>query len=127
MKPALNPFPAAVLAAVLAASSPAALAHGAHDPIYGGVTAEAEHLSFELVAKEDGARIYLMDHEEEQDASAFSGKLTVLKGREKSEAALQPAGGNQLQAKGIQLASGDKVVAAVKAGDKTYTVRFVVK
>jgi len=127
MKPALNPLPAALIATVLATSSPAALAHGAHDPIYGGVTAEAHHLSFELVARDDGARLYIMDHEEEHDASAFQGKLTVLKGREKTESLLQPAGGNQLRAPDLRLASGDKVVAALSAAGKTYTVRFVVK
>jgi len=120
-------LPAVLLAAALAAASPTALAHGAHDPIYGGVTAEADHLSFELVASGDDALVYVMDHEDEQDATAFQGKLTVLRGRDKSEATLLPAGGNKMQAKGAALQSGDKVVAAISADKKTYTVRFVVK
>jgi len=117
----------ALFAATLAASSPAALAHGAHDPLYGGVTAEADHLSFELVGKDDGAHIYVMDHDDEHDASNMKGKLTILKGRDKTEAEILPVGGNQLHAKGVQLTSGDKVVAALQSGENTYTVRFVVK
>jgi len=116
-----------LLVAALTASSPVVLAHGAHDPLYGGVTAEADHLSFELVGKDDGAYIYVMDHDDEHDASHMKGKLTILKGREKIEAEVLPVSGNQLHAKGAQLTSGDKVVAALKAGENTYTVRFVVK
>jgi len=117
----------ALLTTALAASSPTALAHGAHEPMYGGVTVEADHLSFELVGKDDGAHIYVMDHDDEQSTAGFSGKLTILKGRDKTEAEVVPAGGNRLHAKGVTLASGDKVVAALKEGENTYTVRFVVK
>jgi len=117
----------ALLTAALASSSPAVLAHGAHEPMHGGVVAEANHLSFELVGKDDGATIYVMDHDAEKSTKGFSGKLAILKGNEKTEVEVQPAGENQLHAKGVQLASGDKVVAALKWSDNTYTVRFVVK
>ena len=56
-----------------------------------------------------------------------SGKLTVLSGTDKSEAELKPAG-DKLEAKGIKLASGSKVVASVTTAEKkTMSVRFTVK
>ncbi len=53
--------------------------------------------------------------------------LTVLNGAEKSEAELVVAG-DKLEAKGLKLAKGAKVVAAlVTPAAKSITVRFTVK
>ncbi|CAN7766467.1 hypothetical protein LJR290_007317 [Variovorax sp. LjRoot290] len=105
-----------------------AFAHGAAKPQYGGIVQSASDLSFELVAAGDGATIYVLDHEDEFDTAGTSGKLTVLNGAEKSEAALKPAGGNKLEAKGVKLGKGSKVVAALKTADKkTITLRFTLK
>ena len=60
-------------------SAPAAMAHGAAEPAHGGVVQTASDLSFELVATADGAAIYIVDHDEDADASKFGGKITVLK------------------------------------------------
>ena len=49
-----------------------------------------------------------------------SGKFTVLTGADKSEAELKPAG-DKLEAKGIKLAPGSKVVASVTTADKKTT------
>ena len=57
----------------------------------------------------------------------MTGKLTVLKGADKSEAELKSVGGNRLEAKGVKLGKGAKVVAAVTEGRKTTTVRFTVR
>ncbi|MDP3310314.1 MAG: hypothetical protein Q8S56_05030, partial [Polaromonas sp.] len=60
-------------------------------------------------------------------SAGLSGKLTVLNGAEKSEAELKPAGGNKLEAKGVKLNKGAKVVAVLNMGKKPVTVRFTVK
>lgn len=118
--------PALCLATLLAA--PAALAHGDGKPQHGGVVRTASDLSFELVAAADGATLYVVDHGKDYDTAGMSGKLTALNGAQKSEADLKPAGGNKLQAKGVQLGAGAKVVVALQTADKkTVTVRFTVK
>jgi len=68
-----------------------------------------------------GATIYVDDHDEACETKKMTGKLKVLNGADKSEAALTPGGGNKLEAKGV------KVVAALTEGRKTMTVRFTVK
>lgn len=118
---------AAVLAAYTA-FAPTAIAHGTPDPMYGGVVQTVNHIAFELVATPDGALIYTLDHDEPVDAARYDGKLTVLNGADKSEAPLKHAGGNKLEAKGVKLASGAKVVALLNTSSKkTITVRFTVK
>lgn len=107
--------------------SGAALAHGGGDPRHGGIVQTASDLSFELVAQADGAVLYVEDHGKPMSVDGMSGKLTVLKGSERSEAALAAAG-DKLEAKGITLAPGAKVVAAIRtANNKAITVRFAVK
>lgn len=119
---------ASVVTAASALLAPAALAHGTPDPQHGGVVQIAAHMTFELVATPDGAVVYALDHDKALDVSRFTGKLTVLNGAEKSEAALKPAGGNKLEAKGIKLLPGAKVVAVLNTdGKKSLTVRFIVK
>lgn len=110
------------------ASAPAAMAHGGAKPSHGGVVQTASDLSFELVATPDGAAIYIVDHEEDADASKFGGKVTVLNGTAKSQAPLKSAGGNKLEAHGLKLIKGAKVVALITTNSKkTVTVRFTVK
>jgi hypothetical protein len=59
--------------------------------------------------------------------TGMTGKLTVLSGSEKSEAELAVAG-DRLEAKGVKLAPGAKVVAALTTpAKKAITVRFTVK
>ncbi len=104
-----------------------ALAHGAAAAQHGGVVQSAADLSFELVATPDGAALYLEDHDAALQTAGLSGKLTVLNGAEKSEAELKPAGGNKLEAKGVKLNKGAKVVAVLNLDKKPVTVRFTVK
>jgi hypothetical protein len=104
-----------------------AMAHGGVKPKHGGVVAMASDLGFELVAAPDGAVIYVADHGKPMTPAGMSGKLTVLNGAEKSEADLVVAG-DKLEAKGVKLAAGAKVVAALTtAAKKAITVRFTVK
>jgi hypothetical protein len=110
-----------------ALSFDAALAHGGAKPKHGGVVQTASDLSFELVARDGNALIYVEDHGKPVAPTGLKGTLTVLNGAEKSQADLVEAG-DRLEARGIRLASGAKVVAAlVTPAAKAITVRFVVK
>jgi hypothetical protein len=104
-----------------------AFAHGAAPAQHGGVVQSANDLSFELVPSADGATLYVDDHDADYDTKKMSGKLTVLNGTQKSEADLTPAGGNKLEAKGVKIAKGARVVAAITEGGMSLTVRFTVK
>jgi hypothetical protein len=117
---------AALAAGVILSGS--ALAHGAK-PKHGGVVQSAGDLAFELVAKDGGATIYVDDHGKDLPTVGATGTLTVLKGTEKTEVALESGGGNTLVAKGnAKLEPGSKAVATVTFADKkTVSVRFSVK
>ncbi|KQW02916.1 hypothetical protein [Rhizobacter sp. Root1221] len=124
----LSLIAASFLTSAALLSGQAAWAHGAAEPQHGGIVQTAADLSFELVTAATGAVVYVTDHDEPFDASKLSGKLTVLDGEAKSEANLEATGGNKLEAKGLKLNKGAKVVASLKtAGRKTITVRFTVK
>ena len=119
---------AAAAAVVLAASGfEAALAHSGAEPKHGGTVQAASDLSFELVAQPGGAAIYVEDHGKPMPLTGVTGRLTVLNGSDRTEADLTPAG-DRLEARGVKLASGSKVVAALRtAKQKAITVRFTVK
>lgn len=106
----------------------AAMAHGESKPRHGGIVQVANDVNFELVVEADGATIYLVDHDEPMSSKGISGKLTVLNGSEKTEVDVKAIDGNKLQAKGVKIASGAKVVAVLNNVEgKTSTVRFTVK
>jgi hypothetical protein len=110
-----------------ALSSNVAMAHGDAKARHGGVAVMASDLGFELVGTPSGAVIYVDDHGKPVAPTGMSGKLTVLNGSVKSEAALV-ATADKLEAKGVTLASGAKVVASlVTPAKKAITVRFTVK
>ena len=116
-----------VLLGLLALSLNGAMAHGDAKPRHGGVVATASDLGFELVRTPDGAAIYVEDHGKPMAPTGLKGKLTVLNGADKSQADLVVAG-DKLEAKGLKLAKGAKVVAAlVTPAAKAITVRFTVK
>lgn len=116
-----------VVLGVSALSFNAAFAHGGAKAKHGGVVATASDLGFELVGTPTGAAIYIEDHGKPMAPAGMSGKLTVLNGAEKSEAELAVAG-DKLEAKGVKLAPGAKVVAALTTpAKKAITVRFTVK
>lgn len=120
-----------IRAAVLALSAVTvntAFAHGAGKPLHGGIVQVVSDVSFELVVEADGATIYLVDHDEPMDSKGISGKLTVLKGTEKSELEVKAVGDNKLRATGLKIGSGAKIVAVLdKVEGRTVTVRFTVK
>lgn len=118
---------AALVLGLLALSFNAAMAHGDAKAKHGGVVAVASDLGFELVSTPTGVAIYMEDHGKPMAPTGMSGKLTVLRGAEKSQADLV-AVGDKLEAKGVKLVPGAKVVAALTTpAKKAITVRFMVK
>ena len=119
-------FTAVLAAAAFAAGT--AWAHGDEKARHGGQIQMAGEVKFELVAKGDGAEVYLDDHGTAIPTKGLSGKLTVMSGSNKSEAKLEPEGSDKLVAKGVKLVKGDKVIALVTMADKsTSSARFVIK
>lgn len=103
------------------------VAHEGAQAKHGGVVATASDLGFELVGTPTGALIYVEDHGKPMAPTGMTGKLTVLNGTQKSEAELAVAG-DKLEAKGVMLAKGAKVVAALTTpAKKAITVRFTIK
>ena len=118
---------AMLLLGLSAVSVNAAFAHGGAGPKHGGVAATASDLSFELVARDGDAVIYLEDHSKPVTPAGLKCTLTVLNGTEKSEAELLMAS-DKFEAKGIKLARGAKVVTSLTTpAAKAITVRLTVK
>lgn len=115
-----------VLAALLPV--PAAIAHGAGTPRHGGVVQLANDLIFELVAKDDGATIYIEDHDRPVATAGFGGKLGVLLAGVKADAPLKPAAPNALVASGLKFGPGAKVVAVITMPqNQSLAVRFTLR
>jgi hypothetical protein len=104
-----------------------ALAHGVAVAKHGGIVQMANDLSFELVARPEGVAIYIEDHGKPLAPTGMSGRLTILSGTQRSQAALEVVAG-KLQAQGVKLTKGSRVVASLTtAQQQTITVRFVVQ
>ena len=118
--------------ALIAFTAPALAADGhSHDPkpMHGGIVTEASDIEFELLARADTVTVFVRDHGKAASTQGASGKLTVLSGTEKTEAALTPAGDNRLQARGpFKVGPGTKFVATVSLqGRKPVNLRFALK
>lgn len=115
-----------VLGACLIAS-PAVLAHDDPKARHGGIVQLVNDISYELVARDSGVEIYVADHGKPMPTAGMSGKLTIMVGAQKSDADLVTTG-DKLEAKGVKLAKGAKVVAALTLPNKkAVTVRFAIK
>ena len=105
-----------------------AFGHGNTKPLHGGVMQMVGETSFELVAKPDGAELYVVDDGEDIDSSKMSATLTVDVGGTKSEVVMLAAGGNKFVAKGAKVPAGAKVVVMLMAADQSKTTaRFTIK
>jgi len=118
--------------ACIALAAPALAADGhSHDPkpMHGGIVTEAGDIEFELLATAGTVTVFVRDHGKAASTQGASGKLSVLAGAEKTEAALTPAGDNKLDAKGsFKVGPGTKFVATVNLqGRKPVSMRFVMK
>lgn len=131
----MNPAKLLALASIAAALGLPAVAFSqhshshAHKPLHGGVVVEASDVDFELVAKADAVTLYVRDHGKPIDLKGATGKIVLLSGTDKVEAALAPVEGNALQAKGaFKVSPGTKAVSTVTLpGKKPITARFVIK
>lgn len=130
----MKPFQTMILAVAIGVAGPA-LAAGDHakghdhKPLHGGIVVESNDMDFELVPKAEVITLHLRDHGKPASVKGATGKLTILSGAEKMEAALAPAGDDKLEAKGsFKLGPGTKFVATVNLpGKKAVNVRFAQK
>ena len=107
------------LSSVLALSllfATTAFAHGNTKPLHGGELKMVGELTFELVNKAGVVELYVVDDGEDVDSAAATAKLIIASGGNKTEVALQSAGGNKFEAK-TKIASGAQVT--VLYTDKT--------
>jgi hypothetical protein len=105
-----------------------AFGHGNTKPLHGGVVQMVGEQTFELVAKPDGAELYVVDDGEDIDSSQSSAMLIVDANGVRSEVAMLAAGGNKYVAKGAKIPSGAKVVVMLVATDQAKTTaRFTIK
>lgn len=117
---------AMVLGCTLFAVNPA-LGHDDPQARHGGTVQLVNDVAYELVARDSSVVLYVTDHGKPVPTTGMSGRLTVMVGAQKTDAELVAAG-DKLEAKGIKLAKGAKVVAALTLPDKkAVTVRFAVK
>jgi hypothetical protein len=105
-------------------------AHAGHDDKaqHGGVVSVVSDVNYELVAKADGAALYVTDHGKAMDLKGATAKLTLLSASAKSELALQPAG-EKLEGKGnLAVSPGTKAIAVVtQSGKAPVTVKFTLR
>lgn len=104
-------------------------AHGPQAPLHGGLVAQVNDTSYELVAKADSLTIYVADHGKPVDTKGALGKVTLLSAGAKVIIDLAPSGENRLEAKGsFNVAPGAKAVSVVTLmGKPAATARYEIK
>ncbi|MEZ5458390.1 MAG: hypothetical protein R3E65_03350 [Steroidobacteraceae bacterium] len=102
---------------VLLCTAPLLHAHGDPVPQHGGIIKVSKDITFELVVRPQGASVYLDDHGSPIPTANLVGSLTAVKGLSKSEVELKPTGGNRLDAEGIEIDGGAKVLARIATAD----------
>jgi hypothetical protein len=117
-----------VLGLAMLLATGVALGHGNTKPQHGGVVQMVGETVFELVAKPEGAELYVVDDGEDIDSSKTSATMTIDAGGTKAEVVLLAAGSNKFVSKGTKLPSGAKVVVMlVDANQSKTTARFTIK
>lgn len=96
----------------------AAHAHGTPTPNHGGIVQAVGETWLELVTKGGAVDLYVEDDGEAMDSAPMSGKVTVIDGAKKTEYTLKPAGGNKLQAAGVVVPKGARVMTVLVMADK---------
>ncbi len=104
----------ALLATLAIASAPRhAAAHGNEKPQHGGIVKTMGETALELVARADGAEVYVREEIDEVPSAGLTGKIVVVKDGVRSETPLGPAGANRLVAKAAKLLPGSRVSVQV--------------
>jgi len=115
-----------MLASLLTAG--VAFGHGNTKPMHGGVVQMVGETVFELVAKPEGAELYVVEDGEDIDSSKMNATMTIDVGGTKSEVVMAAAGSNKYVAKGVKIPSGAKVAVMLVGADQSKTTaRFTVK
>lgn len=79
---------------------------------------------FEIVKEKGSTSLYVRDHGEDFPTNDLVAKITVLAGKEKTEASFIPSGGNKMTAD-VVVTDGAKVLVRVSEGDHhPVTVRY---
>jgi hypothetical protein len=118
---------AAIVLGGLLIASPAGFSHDDPKPRHGGIVQVVNDVSYELVIRDAGVDIHVSDHGKPMSTAGMTGKLTVMVGAQRSDVDLVAAG-DKLEAKGVKLAKGAKLVAALALPNKkAVTVRFAIK
>lgn len=100
-----------------------ACAHGNLEPDHpGGIVQIVGDMSFEIVPVADGVELYIEEDNEELASEGMTARLTVIAGSLKSEAVMNPAGGNKLIAKGVTIPKGARVAVLLTRKDKVTKV-----
>lgn len=100
------------------------MAHGSLEPKHGGVVKEAHDMVFELVREDTITSLYVRDHGEDFSTENLVASITVLAGKEKSEASFIPAGGNKMSAD-VVVSEGAIVLVRVSENDHhPVTIRY---
>ncbi|MDH4283689.1 MAG: hypothetical protein OEV35_00060 [Gallionellaceae bacterium] len=71
-----------------------------HKPAHGGIIAESDDISYELVAKAETMTIYVSGHGKPVVTTGAKASGTLYAGNEKTPLAFEAAGDNKLTAKG---------------------------
>ncbi len=116
-----------LLSFALSLTPTSARAHGAHEPLHGGIVQVVGDTVVELVTKGQDAYVYVVEHDSEFSSSGSTGKLTVLKNGATTTAALTADGTNRFIARGAGIGSGARVIVALTmAGGTKLSARFAV-
>ncbi len=122
-----NKVVTAIVLGGLLIASPAGFSHEDPKPRHGGIMQVVNDVSYELVIKDSGVDIHVSDHGKPMSTAGMTGKLTVMVGTQRSDVDLVAAG-DKLEVKGLKLAKGAKLVAALTLPNKkAVTVRFAIK
>jgi hypothetical protein len=128
MKSRLLSLTASLAAALSLAVANAGEGHD-HGPKHGGVLREVKSVSYELVAKPDMLTLYVSDHGKPIATQGAKAEATLHAGNEKTTVALEPAGENQMSAKGsFRVGVGVRAIVTVTLpGQAASKVSFKLK
>jgi hypothetical protein len=114
--------------AAMLLSSPA-LSHGSTKPRHGGQVEMSGETLVEMVRNAGGVSLFVRYDDDPVPAAGMTGKITVTEGTTKSSAPLVPGPGNRLDAAGLKIPVGAKVVVMLvtEATQSRSVVNFVAK
>ena len=90
--------------------------HGITEPQHGGIVKVVGDVSLELVKNGNHVKVYILD-DVATDTSGMSGKLKVENDGGKNQYSLTPIKDSGLEALGVSIPSGSKVLAIIVKAD----------